>query len=100
MRRSGAMRRLILIGLMAAMVLPAVASKRVTVAQLEQSLATDTASHRADLDVAHRLGELELSERLTDATLGRFAKNLQLGPRTALALQLLADQSAFLEPPQ
>jgi VWFA-related protein len=93
------MRRLILLGLMAAVVLPAVALKRVKVAQLEQSLAADAASHRADTDVAHRLGDLELSERLTEATLDRFANNLPLGPRTALALQLLADQSAFLEPP-
>jgi VWFA-related protein len=84
---------------MAALVLPAVAAKRVTVAQLEQSLVADSASHRADADVAHRLAELELSERLTDATLDRFANKLPLGPRTALALQLLADQSAFLEPP-
>jgi VWFA-related protein len=93
------MRRLILLGLMAAMVLPAVAAKRVTVLQLEQSLATDIASHRADAEVAHRLGDFELYERLTDATLDRFAKRLPLGPRTALALELLADQSAFLEPP-
>jgi VWFA-related protein len=99
MKGYGAMRRLILLGLMAAVVIPAVAAKRVTVAQLEQSLAADSASHRADADVAHRLAELELSERLTDATLERFANNLPLGPRTALALRLLADESAFLEPP-
>jgi VWFA-related protein len=94
------MRRLILIGLVAAMVLPAVAAKRVTVTQLEQSLAADTMSHRADAEVARRVGEFELSERLTDATLDRFANNLPLGPMTALALQLLADQSAFLDPPR
>ena len=93
------MRRLIVIGLMAAVVLPAFAAKRVTVAQLEQSLTADAASHRTDEDVAHRLGDLELSERLSDATLDRFANHLPLGPRTALALQLLADESAFLEPP-
>src|ERR1700691_4256924 len=93
------MRRLILLGLLAIIVLPAGAAKRVTVEQLEQSLAADAASHRTDADVAHRLGDLELSERLTDATLDRFANKLPLGPRTALALQLLADQSAFLDPP-
>jgi VWFA-related protein len=93
------MRRLILLGIMAAMALPGVAARRVTVAQLEQSLAADIASHLADAEVAHRLGEFELSERLTDATLDRFARNLALGPRMALALQLLADQSAFLDPP-
>ena len=95
----GAMRRLIVMGLMAAMVVPAFAAKRVTVAQLEQSLAADAASHRTDADVAHLIGDFELSERLTDTALERFTKNLQIGPRTALALQLLADQSALLEPP-
>jgi VWFA-related protein len=84
---------------MAAVALPAVAAKHMTVAQLEQSLAADAASHRADADIARRLGDLEISERLTDATLDRFAAKLPLGPRTALALQLLADQSAFLDPP-
>src|SRR5580692_6579737 len=62
-RWSYQMRRLILLGLMAAVVLPAVAAKRVTVLQLEQSLATDIASHRADAEVAHRLGDFELYER-------------------------------------
>jgi VWFA-related protein len=93
------MRRLILLGLMAVLVLPAGAAKRVTVEQLEQAIATDSAAHRADTEVARQIGEFELSERLTGATLDRFAARLPLGPRTALALQLLADQSAFLDPP-
>ena len=93
------MRRLILLGLMAAMVLPAFGSKRVTVVQLEQILTIETSEHRPDADVAHHIADLELSERLTEVTLGRFAKNLTLGPRTALALQLIADQSSFLDPP-
>jgi VWFA-related protein len=93
------MRRLILLGLMVVLVLPAAAARRVTVVQLEQFLAEDVDSHRTDADIAHRLADLELTERLTDATLGRFAKSLTLGPRTALVLQLLADQSAFFEPP-
>jgi len=93
------MRRLILAGLLGLLVLPAGAAKRVTVAQLEQSLAADTADHRPDADIARRLGELELTERITDATLAHLAKNFTMGPRTALALQLVADQSAFLDPP-
>jgi VWFA-related protein len=93
------MRRLILLGLLAAMVLPAGAAKRVTVEQLEQALASGNAAHRADAEVARQIGDLELTERLTEVGLGRLAKNLTLGPRTALALQLLADQSAFLDPP-
>jgi VWFA-related protein len=88
-----------LLGLMAIAVLPALAAKRVTVAQLEQLLVEESAARRADPDIAHRVADLELTERLTDSTLDRFAKNMPLGPRTALALQLLADQSAFFEPP-
>ena len=93
------MRRLILLGLMSAMVLPAPAAKRLTVEQLEQAVAAELAARRADADVARAVGEMELTERLTDATLERFAARLALGPRTALALQLLSDQSAFFDPP-
>jgi VWFA-related protein len=93
------MRRLILVGLLTVFTLTAAAAKRVTVRQLEQSLAGDNAAQRPDADIARRIGQIELSERLTDSTLEHFAKELALGPRTVLALQLLADQSAFLDPP-
>jgi VWFA-related protein len=94
------MRRLILLAVLAATAFPAGAAKRLTVAQLEQSLSADSASHRPDADIARRVGGLELSERLTEPTLDRFAARIALGPRTALALRLLADQSAFLDPPE
>jgi hypothetical protein len=42
---------------------------------------------------------MKLSERLTEATLGRLNAHLDTGSQAALALQLLADQSAFLDPP-
>jgi len=93
------MRRLILFLGLAAAAFPSAAAKRLSVLQLEQSLSADFASHRPDADIAHRVGEVELSERLSDETLDRFAARLPLGPRAALALQLLADQSAFLDPP-
>jgi len=93
------MRILILLGLLAAIVIPAYGAKRMNVSQLEQMLSSNRSQHRADADVAHRIDEVELTERLTDSALGRFAKILGLGPRTALALQLLADQSAFLDSP-
>jgi VWFA-related protein len=93
------MRRLILLGLLAAMVLPAGATKLVTVAQLEQELAADSAAHRSDTDVSLRLGVLKLTERLTDTGLKRMTAKVVLGPKTALTLRLLADQSLFLEPP-
>jgi VWFA-related protein len=93
------MRRLMLLVLLTAMVLPASAARRVTVAQLETALAAGISAHRADIEVAQQLGDMELSERLTGTTLGHWAAKLPLGPRTALALQLLSDQSAFLDLP-
>ncbi len=68
-------------------------------AQLEEALAADAATHRADAEVAHQVSETELTERLTQRTLIHLAATQKLGPRTALALQLLSDQSAFLDPP-
>jgi VWFA-related protein len=93
------MRRLILLVLVATVAFPAAAAKRMTVIQLEKVLSSDYADHRPDADVARRLGDVELTERLTNLALNRFANSLPLGPRTALALQLLADQSSFLDPP-
>jgi VWFA-related protein len=51
------------------------------------------------VEIARQIGGLELSERLTEATLNRLAAYLDAGSQAALALQLLADQSAFLDPP-
>ena len=80
------MRRLILLGLFLAAVLPAHAGKHLTVAQLEQTLAADFASHRTDDQIAHKLDDLDLSERLTETALDRLGASLSPGPKTALAL--------------
>jgi VWFA-related protein len=93
------MRKAILLTLTAIVALPVGAARRVTVAQLTETLAAAAAEHRSDLDIAHQVANLELSERLTASTLDRFAARLTLQPHTALALQMLADQSAFLDPP-
>ncbi len=85
--------------LIASMALSAAGARRVTVVQLEEAVTTGEAEHRADLDFARQIGELEMSEQLTVRTLVHFAANHKLGPRTALALQLLSDQSVFLAPP-
>ena len=90
---------LILLVLWASLTSIAGASKRVTVAQLEQALTAAHAAHRPNVEIARQIGGLELSERLTEATLKRLAANLDAGSQAALALQLLADQSAFLAPP-
>ena len=88
-----------MLALVAVMALTAYAARRVTVEQLEQTLTAAIAAHTADAEMVRQIGALELSERLTDATLNRFAARFTLSPRVALALQLLADQSAFLDPP-
>ncbi|HVZ83191.1 MAG TPA: VWA domain-containing protein [Terracidiphilus sp.] len=93
------MRKLAVTMLIAALATHAAATRRVTVEQLRQSLAADIAAHRTDEDIAHQVGTLEMTQRLTATTLDRFAATLKLEPHTALALELLADQSAFLDPP-
>jgi VWFA-related protein len=92
-------RRLILLVILASLTSIAGASKRVTVAQLEQALTAAHTAHKPDAEIAREMGGLELSERLTEATLNRLAAYLNGGSQAALALQLLADQSAFLGPP-
>ena len=94
------MRKLILLALVAVLALPAYAARRVSVEQLEQTLTATIAVRiwRTPTWCA-MISALELSERLTDATLNRFAARFALSPRMSLALQLLADQSAFLDPP-
>jgi hypothetical protein len=58
------MRRLILLALLALLASTAGASKRVTVAQLEQALMAAHDVHKPDADIARQIGGLELSERL------------------------------------
>ena len=90
---------MMLAGMIAAVALHASAARRVSVEQLQQMLAADDAAHRADPEAARQIGELEMTERLTVNTLGHLAATHTLGPRTALALQLLSDESSFLDPP-
>jgi hypothetical protein len=93
------MRRLILLGILATLALPAGATKRVTVAQLEKILTGASSAHKTDESIVRIFGDLELTEQLDNAARSRMDAKLHLGPKTTLALQLLADQSAFLDPP-
>ncbi|MGA3034386.1 MAG: hypothetical protein ABSD70_13945 [Terracidiphilus sp.] len=62
-------------------------------------MAESSAAHRPDQEIARRITNLELSERLTESTLNRIVSDFAPGAQTKAALQLLADQSAFLDPP-
>jgi VWFA-related protein len=90
------MRRWAVLFILAGLALPALATKRVTVAQLEQELAADHG--RSDDEVARRLSDLELSERLSAARFVSMESSLS-GERAQQAFMMLADQSAFLDSP-
>jgi hypothetical protein len=90
------MRRLALLLLVAGIVLPCFASRRVTVERLEQLIAA--AQGKTDADVAERLSGLELTERLSDAEVDRLRASLP-GVKSQLTLIAIADASAFLGPP-
>ena len=81
------------------MAFPSWAAKRLTVAQLEQILVTERVARKSDIEIARKISDVELSERLTDVALGRLNKQFASGSRPAMALLLLADRSAFLDPP-
>ena len=93
------LRRLVLIAFVASAALPACAMRHLTVAQLEKTLSSEVARHHSDNDMMREFGSFDLTERLTDATRNRISTSLHLGPQTTLALQLLADESAVLDPP-
>jgi VWFA-related protein len=93
------MRKLIVLAVAGCIAAHAGGPRRVTVAQLGETLSTAIGQHHTDEDVARQVGGLEMSQRLTAATLDRLVARLPLQPRTALALELLADQSEFLDPP-
>ena len=78
---------------------PTCAARPVSIAQFERTLAESSAAHRPDQEIARRITNLELSERLTESTLNRIVSDFAPGAQTKAALQLLADQSAFLDPP-
>lgn len=86
------------IALLALSALPCAAARRVTVAQLEKTLQADAASHKQAEDVVRQLGGMELTERLTASDFDRLDAPFA-GTPVATALQLLADEAAFLAPP-
>lgn len=75
---------------------PFVPAARVTVAQLEQELAT--ARGGSDAACARQLSATELTERMSSATLAEWKPRLP-GAKTRAALVALADLSSFLDPP-
>ena len=90
------MRKWLLCIILAGFALPAGAANRVTVEQLQQLLAA--ANAKPDAELAQQLSGLELSERLSSASLSHLRAALP-GESSRQALVALADASAFLDPP-
>jgi VWFA-related protein len=90
------MRKCLLCLILAGCALPVFAASRVTVEQLQQVLAATKA--KPDADLAKQLSGLELTERLSSASLARLQATLP-GENSRQALVALADASAFLDPP-
>jgi len=76
----------------------ALASRRMTVEQLQQIIVAGATVHRPDTVVAQQLSEATLSERLSYTTLQKMIDQGP-GPKTGEILRILADQSAFLDLP-
>lgn len=75
------------------------APRPATVDQLRQAVASRVAAHNSDEDLSRYLGGLQLTERLTRKSLNGIVAENKPGPKTQMELELLADASAFLEPP-
>jgi hypothetical protein len=91
------MRRIAILLLLTGIALPSWAAKRVvTVAQLESAL--NEVRGKRDTRVAEVISGMELSERLTPAKLSRWQARLP-GEKSRKSLEVLADLSAFLDPP-
>jgi hypothetical protein len=90
------MRKSAILLLLAALALPAFAFDKVTVEQLQR--AVTAARGQTDKEVAERLGNLELTERLSTSRYEKLKIDLP-GDRARLALLALSDASAFLDLP-
>jgi VWFA-related protein len=82
----------------AAIPFPACAAKRMTVEQLQQTLAAAQSAHRKDGDVVQQLADVELTARVSPQVLQQLLA-ASVGPKTTEELRALADASVFLDPP-
>lgn len=96
MEWEGDLRKLALFFFLLQIASAAHAATRVTVSQLEQMLSN--ARVTPDLSLALELSDLELTERLTSARADPLSAELP-GPYSRRSLLVLADMSAFLDPP-
>jgi len=90
------MRTLVLSLYLAMLAMPAFGVDKVTVQQLEETIAASKT--RGDKELARRLADLELTERLSTPRFDRLQPSVP-GEKSRAALVALADASAFLSLP-
>jgi hypothetical protein len=83
---------------MAALAIPALAARKMTVEQLQQAVSAAQAVHRGDDALAQQLADVKLTARL-DSSLLQSLLASSPGPRTSRSLRALAADSIFLDPP-
>lgn len=77
----------------------ACAAETVTVDQLREFLTSKQTAKLKDAEVASRLSSVTLREQLTETTRKSILSQVKLGPKAAVQLDLLAEESMFQTPP-
>ena len=77
---------------------PALAAAEISAQQLTDIVVSAEARRQSDKDLARKIAGIELTQRLTDDTLATLLHRAP-GPQTREALQAVADESTFLDPP-
>jgi VWFA-related protein len=91
------LRKILIIGILAATAIPSQAAKRMNAAKLERLLSADIAAHKQDAEIAQQIQDIVLTERMPAADFAQLQNRFGSGSQTSAALQLLADESQFLE---
>ena len=77
---------------------PSLDGKDASVSEIEAIVTSARSSGQTDAQIARHLATLGLTERITDSTLARLVAQ-GAGPRARDVLEILAEVSAFLDPP-
>jgi hypothetical protein len=92
------MKKLGWVVLLALAAMPAWGAKKITVAELKDTLVSMHKDSKSDADVANALKQVELSEQLTRSAMNGMVENVP-GPLSTEQIYVLEARSAFLAPP-